>query len=113
MLLLTCHRCNNNEPPHLSRSGPHVKASCYTCMKYIRFVPPHDIGPLRDIKLAIWTLADKNETVIADTKGAMDVFDPPPEKPLDERIVYHNLYCELLSMCEPEQKEAELSRLES
>ena len=113
MLSLTCFRHDPaiTEPPQLERSGPHVKANCYKCGKYIKFTQPHHIGGLKEIKLMIWSLADRNEEVISDTKEAMGIFDPPPENTLGLRIAYHNLYCELLSMCDPKQKEMELNKV--
>ena len=37
-----CYRCKKTVTPLLSPKGPHIKASCPICKKYIKFVSDED-----------------------------------------------------------------------
>ena len=45
---LKCKRCNQRSKPTLTKSGPHIKASCGKCGKYIKFVSARQAGPAFD-----------------------------------------------------------------
>lgn len=36
---MMCERCKKDVPPVYSQAGPHIKADCPICKRYIKFIP--------------------------------------------------------------------------
>lgn len=39
---LYCHRCQTEREVFITPSGPHLKASCCNCKRYIKFLNPEE-----------------------------------------------------------------------
>ena len=55
---MICHRCQKDVHPVYSKSGPHIRADCPVCQKYIKFIPLKNkdewvmpFGKYKDVKL--------------------------------------------------------------
>ena len=56
---MICNRCNKDIRPVYSKSGPHIRADCPDCKKYIKFIPLKNkedwvmpFGKYKNVKLA-------------------------------------------------------------
>ena len=43
IIRIMCQRCNTKVYPIVSEAGPHFKATCPECGKYIKFLPKHQV----------------------------------------------------------------------
>lgn len=55
---LHCPRCGEEVVPRLSRTGPHIRADCPRCSRFLAFVPQTDVW--------VWLLDKQNAAVGGD-----------------------------------------------
>lgn len=87
-----CAHCSFVDEPWLSVSGPHIKATCYHCGNYIKFVPQYILPSIGRIRTQIWELTAHDVEIINEAK-AVSEFQKKPNY-LEALMQYWRLYIE-------------------
>lgn len=88
-----CPFCSYTLPVKYSYAGPHIKAECANCLRYIKFVGKSTIPSYIDSKNKIWAYTNDLDEI---NKLKIQVGIHDKLEGIHKDIAYHNLYCELI-----------------
>lgn len=90
LLKIKCERCQKDIEPILTVSGPHVKATCPDCLRYIKFINVMLVPSYVDSKLAIQEITGGDADLIKDGKAA--TWFMKNQDGIFKDIQYYNLF---------------------
>ena len=79
---MKCNSCGHEGMPNLEETGPHTKALCSRCGKYIKMVSKDELIQLINKRLKVWTAqyrykgSDRVDITIKSALYPWDVFAP-------------------------------------
>ena len=86
-----CPKCGNVSEPMLSVVEPHIGAYCLVCGAYIKWVKQDAIPSKLELKKQIFTLAEKDMSLILEQKSHIKDFEHKPTG-IAEQLAYWKLY---------------------
>ncbi|GEM_PF-3220249 len=87
---LTCQNCAVIDLPRLSYAGPHIKATCAHCGKYIQFLPKSKILDPKEVRQMIWAKT-QDLKLIEEMKQKTQLFHENMSKE-EQQIAYYRLF---------------------
>jgi len=85
-----CHKCGVIGESRLAWAGPHIKQSCDNCGAYIKFYDKAKLPDVREIKIKIFGLAERNLEKIQYWKNQIKFVEGLSG--IDEKLEYYKLY---------------------
>jgi hypothetical protein len=86
----TCRKCGVTDEAKFYHAGPHLKQVCNFCGFYVKFFDKSKVPDVKEIKLKIFALADKNLEAIE--TGKKEIGFVSGLTGLNEKLQYLNLY---------------------
>ena len=86
-----CTHCGAIDYVALQYAGPHIKALCAHCGKYIRFVDKSILPDPKELKMKIMVLAKSDINLIQEEKNKLAIFYNGISG-MDAKIAYYRLF---------------------
>lgn len=89
MIPYYCPDCDLVNESKFSYAGPHIKQTCSSCDRYVKFFPKHLIPDVKEIKLKIWAICPDVEKLNELKKSIGYISDL---KGVDAKLIEWKLY---------------------